>query len=167
MAPFLKMKPMPRTPGLFYRPKLTFTKQRLAGRGGTNAIGDIVLGRDHYGAAASAAEQLRLAVYHEKVHQFLTPKLQIFREFRAYAKQSGYKKSFILRYLEEALAETIAQCRMYGLGKEYIMKGLSFPLGAQYEITVAQLGTEVKGILLGPITVGGMVYNVYQSIRNK
>lgn len=44
---------------------------------------------------------------------------------------------------------------------------MKFPLGAKYEITVALLGTEVRGILLGPITVGGMVYNVYEGERTE
>jgi hypothetical protein len=88
-----------------------------------------------------------------------------FRDFRVYMKQSGYSKSFILRYLEEALAETYGQLRAYGFGKEQLIKGLKFPLGTQYEITVTQLADEARGILIGPITVGGMIYNVYQGAR--
>jgi hypothetical protein len=167
LAPFSQMKKLPRMAGLFYKPKLTFTKSRLAGDGRTNAAGDAVVGRDHYGAAARAAEQVRVTTYHEKVHQFLTPKLQIFRDIRVYLKQSAYQKSYILRYLEEALAETYAQCRMYGLGKEYILKGLKFPLGSHYEITVAQLAAELRGVVLGPIAVGAMTYLVAWSMRSE
>jgi hypothetical protein len=102
-----------------------------------------------------------LSLLHEKVHQFLTPKLQIFRGFRLKLSKEGYRNSFVLRYLEEALAETSAQLRLNGLGKQFILKGLRFPFDARYEITVAALKTEVKGILIGPITVGSMIYNVY------
>lgn len=110
---------------------------------------------------------MRFALYHETVHRFLTPKLQIFREFRIYLKQSGYMRSYILRYLEEALAETYAHLRTNGFSKEYVLKGLAFPIGDYYEIRVSLLGREAKGILLGPINVGGMVYNVYEGLRSE
>ncbi len=167
LAPVSQMNRLPRTAGLFHKPKLTFTKSTLAGQGRTNAGGDIVVGRDHYGNARKAAELVRVTVNHEKVHQFLTPNLQIFREIRVYLKQSGYQKSYILRYLEEALAETYAQCRVYGLGKEFILKGLKFPLGGHYEITVARLGAELRGIVLGPIIAGGMTYMVVYGLPDK
>jgi hypothetical protein len=165
LAPLSKMNKLPRTAGLFYKPKLTFTKKILAGDGRTNALGDAQVGRDHYGNAAKAAELVRVTANHEKVHQFLTPKLQIFRDIRVYLKQSGYQKSYILRYLEEALAETYAQCRVYGLGKEFILKGLKFPLGSHYEITIAQLGAELRGIVMGPIAAGGLTYMVAYGAR--
>jgi hypothetical protein len=47
------------------------------------------------------------------------------------------------------------------------LKGRAFPLGKQYEITIALLGQEAKGFMLGPITVGGMVYNVYEGLRSQ
>ena len=152
---------LPRSPGFFYSPKLVFTKAKWAGEGGTNVPGDIRLGCNFYGDASKAVENIKYAILHEKVHQFLTPKLQIFRGFRLKLSKEGYRNSFVLRYLEEALAETITQLRLNGLGKEFILKGLKFPFDARYEITVAALKTEIKGILIGPITVGGMLYNVY------
>lgn len=69
--------------------------------------------------------------------------------------------------MEEALAETYGQLRGYGLGKEQLLKGIKFPLGTKYEVTIAQLGAEVRGVLLGPITVGGMVYNVFEGDRTE
>lgn len=162
-----QMGKLPKSPGLFYKPKIRFRKDKLAGQGGTSAAGDTWMGRDHYGAGNAAAQEVRKAAYHEAMHRFLTPKLQIFREFRVYLKQSGYSKSYILRYLEEALCETWGQLRGSGFGKDEILAGLRFPLGTKYEITVTLLGEEVKGILLGPITVGGMIYNVYQGERTE
>ena len=155
---------LPKSPGLFYKPRLVFTRAKWAGEGGTNVPGDIRLGRNFFGDAGPAAEQVKYALYHEKVHQFLTPKLQIFRGFRVKLAREGYRNSFILRYLEEALAETVSQLRVNGLGTEYVLKGLKFPFGANYEITVTALATEGKGILIGPITVGGMIYHVYFGI---
>ena len=54
---------------------------------------------------------------------------------------------------------------MNGLGTEYVLKGLKFPFGSNYEITVSALASEGKGILIGPITVGGMIYLVYFGVR--
>jgi hypothetical protein len=156
---------LPKSPGLFYKPKLVFTRAKWAGEGGTNVAGDIRLGRDFFGDAGKAAEQVKYALYHEKVHQVLTPRLQIFRGFRVKLAREGYRNSFILRYLEEALAETVSQLRMNGLSAEYILKGLKFPFDGNYEITVTALVTEGKGILIGPITVGGMIYQVYFGAR--
>lgn len=82
-------------------------------------------------------------------------------------KQSGYRRSYILRYLEEALAETYAQLKMYGLGKEHFIKGIKFPLGAKYEISIVKMGEEAKGILVGPITIAGMVFEVYEGERTE
>lgn len=106
LKPLSQMTPLPRSSGLLYKPKIKFRKDKMAGQGGTNAAGDSWMGRDHYGAAATASKEVEVAAYHEAVHRFLTPKLQIFREFRVYVEQSGYSKSYVLRYLEEALAET-------------------------------------------------------------
>ena len=168
LAPLSKMGRLPRTPGLLYKPKLTFTNKKIAGEGRTNAAGDILLGRDRMGNTANkAAQQMRLAAHHEKVHQFLTPKLQVFREIPVYIKQNAYQKSYILRYLEEALAEVYSQCRVYGLGTQYILNGLKFPLGGYYEITIALLGTELRGIILGPIAAGGMTYLVAYGARTE
>jgi hypothetical protein len=162
-----QMGKLPRSAGPFYKPKIRFRKDKLAGQGATNAAGDTWIGRDHYGPGKAAAQEVRKAAYHEAMHRFLTPKLQIFREFRVYLKQSGYSKSYVLRYLEEALCEIWGQLRGSGFGKDEILAGLKFPLGTKYEITIALLGEEAKGILLGPITVGGMVYTVYQGERTE
>lgn len=98
LAPLSQMRPLPRTPGLLYKPKFMVTNKLLAGEGRTNAAGDIRLGRWHAGNAAGAAEGLRLAAYHERMHQLLTPRLQVFREMQVYFKQSGYQKSFTQRH---------------------------------------------------------------------
>ena len=113
------------------------------------------------GSGPRAIEGIRHTLYHEKVHQLLTPKLQIFREIQVYLRRSAYQRSYILRYLEEALAETVAMLRTQGLSRESIVQGLRFPIKKQYNISWALIGTEARGILYGPVTVEGLVYNVY------
>jgi hypothetical protein len=157
--------PLPSNPGLFYKPKLRFTNTKFAGEGGTNPVGDIRIGRT--GTGPQAIDAIREAIFHEKVHQFLAPKLQIFREIRIYAAQSGYRRSYILRYLEEAMAETIALLRSRGLSRGTLLQGLRFPIGPRYNISWALIGTEAKGILLGPVTVEGMVYNVFYDLDDE
>lgn len=94
------------------------------------------------------------------VHSFLTPKLQVLRNLRIVLSMNGYSKSFLLRYLEEALAETIAQVTIKGFRE--VFKGIAFPVKEGY-VTIVEMGSEAKGILLGPVVVSGMAMNVYYS----
>lgn len=149
----------PETPGsIFYKPKTTIVDSPFpAGKSGgvTNQWGDVTV------MVSKVTNEAAAALIHEKVHRFFTAKLQMFpklRQFRAVLKTNSYLKSYILRYLEEALAETIAQVRVNGW--ENLIVGLKFPLKEGY-VTVAKMGTEALGILLGPINVSGMVFNVY------
>jgi hypothetical protein len=66
----------------------------------------------------------------------------------------------LLRYVEEALCETYALIRMSGFSLKSLVEGIRFPIRDQYT-TIAAMGKETVGILLGPINVGGMTYNVY------
>jgi len=151
-----------------YRPKIKFTKSMGIGNGETSIYGDITIGRN-FDRTKMTAEEASHAVletiYHERVHQFIAAKFYLFRELRAYIHHSGYYKSYILRYLEEALAETIAQLRANGVSAQYILQGFRFPLGNGYQITYTALRHETAGILLGPVTVGGSMYNVYYGVQ--
>ncbi len=104
---------------------------------------------------------------HEQVHAALSPKLYFLRNLRAQMMTQGYSKSVILRYLEEAMAETYSQLRTKGLDMNTLITGITFPVNADYGITIAKAGTEVKGILFGPITVGGMIWNVWVNRKQK
>lgn len=143
------------------KPKLTFTRTLNFGTGKTHPLtGDIRIGRGaHFGNGTHA--ELLTTIYHEKVHQFFAPKMILLRELRIYIAQSGYRQSYILRYLEEAFAEVIALLRANGMTRENFLTGLKFPLQNNYEITITALASEAKGILLGPINAGGMLYNIY------
>ena len=113
-----------------------------AGAGATNAFGDVT-----YSTAGSLTSQ-QLARIHELVHSFLSPKLRPLRQFRAQLAMSGYTRSALLTYLEEALAETIAQLRVNGL--QGLTTGIRFPIANGY-ITLQQLACE--GAEIGTIVV--------------
>jgi hypothetical protein len=120
--------------------------------GYTSQWGDI-----HITSALTRAEQ-RATLYHELLHSKLTPKLYALRSLRVTI--SGYANSHLLRYLEEALCETYALLRANGFSKQMLLEGIRFPIVADYT-TVAALGMEAKGLPLGPVVVGGMIYNVF------
>lgn len=150
--------------GWRYRPTLKFTNELHAGSGSADFWGDIKIGRrydHHQKTSAEAAEDILITIYHEKVHQFLTPKFYLLRELRCFLNHSGYQRSFILRYMEEMLAETIALMRVKGISKENILAGLKFPLRDTYEITFTNIRQEIIGIFLGPVIVSGLTYYVY------
>jgi hypothetical protein len=70
----------------------------------------------------------------------------------------GYNRSYLLRYLEEALAQANALLRAKGLAGG--VEAMRFPVKNGY-VTVAKMRQEVAGLLLGPINVGGTMYNAY------
>nr|WP_154927602.1 hypothetical protein [Pantoea agglomerans] len=155
---------LPRNGGWRYTPKIKITKYRDVLQGGTKPWGDIEVGRNYYPGAMSKEDaylQMLSTLYHEQVHMAIAPKFYLLRELRVFMRQSAYNKSCILRYLEEALAETIGLLRARGMRREYIIEGFKFPLGNTYEITYTLLRHEAAGFLLGPVVVGGLMYNVW------
>lgn len=114
----------------------------------------------------STLKDIELTKFHEEFHRLLAPKFQLFpriRQIRAILKTNSYLKSYILRYVEEALAETTAQIRAKGFKWQEIWEGIKFPIGDEAYVTIAKMNVEAKGILLGPVNVGGMIYRVYLS----
>jgi hypothetical protein len=105
----------------------------------------------------SFAEQ-RATLYHEWVHRILSPRVGPLRQLRARLRASGYWRSALLRYLEEAMAESYGQLRAYGFGS--VLKGISFPISGGY-VTLSELGAE--GVAIGNILVGGTVFQVVVS----
>ena len=140
-----------------YKPTTTGDPTLPAGTGWTMPDGDIT-----YSTAGTDADRA-LVLYHEQVHQFLTPKLQEFRSFRVNLRMDGYQKSQLLRYLEEALAESYAQLRVNGV--KGLPAGIRFPVASgAYQLTVSGILREaaiVGGVYVGAITVGGIVAYVY------
>jgi len=87
----------------------------------------------------SRAEQLS-TLRHESVHAFFSPRGNgAVARFRQNLGQSGYDNSQLLRFTEEAIAETV--------GSGSLRQGLLHPLRNGYGITGAGLATE--GALLG------------------
>lgn len=158
----------PRNAGWRYRPKIRFTNRLDAGTGSTNMWGDITIGRRgsySHKSAKVASNDVLTAIYHERVHSFVAPKFYLLRELRAFLRTSAYNKSYIMRYLEEALAETVGLMRANGMSSQYIIDGFKFPLRLNYEITFTALRHEAAGVLLGPVIVGGIMYNVYYGVQ--
>ena len=98
-------------------------------------------------------------MYHERVHQRLTQAFSLLGRPALYLQMGAYKRSFILRYIEEA-AETYSLMRVGGARSGEI-SGFSFPLNGNYGVTLARMRNEARGILLGPVTVGGAAYHAY------
>jgi hypothetical protein len=135
--------------GLLRKPTVTGDPSLPAGQGATSAFGDV-----RYSTAGTATEQ-QLARLHELVHSFLSPRLALFRTFRARLAISAYTRSAILRYLEESLAESFAQIRVNGLA--HLLTGIRFPINSGY-LTLQQLACE--GAELGKIVFGTERFSV-------
>ena len=139
---------------MFYKPTIQKGRAQFGEAGFTSEWGDI-----HITSSLPLIEK-RLTLYHELVHSVLSPKLYLFRNFRATVSQNGYASSHLLRYLEELMCETYALLRVHGFARKNLIDGVVFPIRGQYT-TVAAMGKEAVGLLLGPINVGGMIYQVY------
>ncbi|HET9957435.1 MAG TPA: hypothetical protein VFQ61_23210 [Polyangiaceae bacterium] len=114
----------PRNAPLRYKPSIRQDPTQVAGAGYTTMWGDIVV--SSLGSAADRA----VVLLHEKVHQFLAPKLYILREYRASNRYASYTRSSLYRYIEEALAETIAQVGVNGM--KQFFSGIRFPVQSGY-----------------------------------
>ena len=90
------------------------------------------------------------------MHSFLTPRLQFLRELRIQLRDGAYQRSYIFRYLEEALAEAYGRHGTVGDAP----KAIRFPVDKGY-VTLAKMGQEAAGTVQGSINVGGTIYRVY------
>jgi hypothetical protein len=121
--------------------------------GGTTEYGVILVSRDQ-----SLTEQ-RITLFHELVHRYFSPRTGPLRQIRAELRIAAYRRSALLRYLEEALAEGYAQLRVHGLARAFAV--YRFPLQGGY-VTVSQMASEGRAI--GTITLGGALFKVSISI---
>jgi hypothetical protein len=117
--------------------------------GSTNAYGVIEVARNQ-----SLTGQ-RLALLHELVHRYFSPRTGPLRKIRAEFNMSAYSRSTFLRYLEEALAEGYAQLRAHGLSRA--LGAYRFPVTNGY-VTVSALVSE--GVAIGTIILGGCLFHV-------
>lgn len=158
---------MPRTgPTRMYPAEIVYTRTRPVGRGGTRPDNLATIGRqfspEHFPLTA-AVRNLKKAVYHERFHQRWTQAYSLLGRPALYAKMGAYKRSFILRYISEAAAETWALARVGGVRAGEVA-GYRFPINEIYDITLVQLGAEAKGILLGPVIVGGIYFQAWYGL---
>ena len=159
----IKAGPAPKfTKGAKSKPPLKSTRSEPAGSGYTTAWGEIVISR-----LGSKADR-RLVALHENVHRILTPKLKILRRFRISNRSSSYSRSPLSRYLEEALAEVVAQVGVNGF--KSVFKGIAFPVQNGYVTIlrpVVRAGErispflpELGGLVSGGFIVGGQTYKI-------
>jgi hypothetical protein len=140
--------PPPPGAGALYKPTISRPMTLPGGAlGETDWYGNISVTR------LQSIEEQRLTLYHEWVHSVLSPRLRYLQQLRAGIRASAYWRSALLRYLEEALAESYAQLKVRGI--EYAWKGVTFPIGlpGQGYVTVSELVSE--GTAIGNIVLGG------------
>lgn len=100
-------------------------------------------------------QQREMTLFHEQVHSWLSPKFMLMRDIRAKFGIGAYKLSHLIRYTEEAMAETHAQLRTHGFSG--VIDGLLYPVNEGY-VKVWRVVTEAA---IGTIIVGGTTYGVY------
>ncbi|PVB62236.1 hypothetical protein [Labrenzia sp. 011] len=153
-----------RTPGLRYKPTVRTSSRLAAGEGSTTMWGNIVV------SIRGSANDQRIVLLHEKVHQFLTPKLYLLRQFRVESRAGSYMRSSLSRYLEEALAETVAQIGVNGFRQFFA--GIKFPVQQGYvylvrgggynaAFTGSGLLTETAGLIASGILIEGIEFEIW------
>jgi hypothetical protein len=140
-----------------YVPDLIVGGRRVLGV--TNSYGDMEI------SLAQPMGERFITSLHEQVHSFLSPKFFLFRDARAALRDWGYQNVLLLRYLEEAIAETCGQCRAAdGVNLERILIGVTFPYRGGY-VRISRADVAILGgcALIGYIMVRGTRFGVYQS----
>jgi hypothetical protein len=144
--------PPPKTPGIRYKPTVRESLSLPAGEGRTSLWGDIAV------STHSSADDRAVILLHERVHQFLVPKLYVLREYRVNNRASSYLRSSLYRYIEEALAETIAQVGVYGIRQ--FLTGIRFPVKSGYMFLIQGGGHYPYFTGSGAITeAAGLLFN--------
>jgi len=116
--------PPPRMPGIRYKPTVTKSASLSAGEGSTSVWGDIEV------SMRGSASERKIVLLHERIHRLLTPKLYLLRNVRVENRTTSYFRSSLSRYLEEALAETVAQVGVNGIRSFFV--GIRFPVQSGY-----------------------------------
>ena len=143
----IAVKPPP-PPGV--RSTVTYADVDARYYGWADAYGDIVVN------TRFSPEEQQITLDHESVHAFFSPKLGPFRQIRARLARSGYNRSPLLRYLEEAMAESYAQMRATGF--KGIITGVKFPMKNGY--LSAQQTQVMFGTFLGIVQVNGQMLHL-------
>ncbi len=149
--------PPPPAPGTV--PVIEF--RPIVDRGQTSPYGHIIID------SKLDAEEAKITLDHELVHRFFSPKFGPFRQLRAQVRISGYLRSAMLQYLEEALAESYAQVKALGFKSEGfdakgagrgVKIGVRWPISGGY-LTI-QEASVIRGLFVGVIVVEGQILHV-------
>jgi hypothetical protein len=144
-----KVGPDPEAGRLWSRPGIASDPSLPAGEGSTSPFGEVKL--SPHGTASDQA----LVRAHEMVHRLLTPRFGVLRTFRVQLRMAGYTRSALLVYVEEALAETVAQLRVNGLSGA--LQGIKFPVANGY-VSVSSVMSE--GAAIGTVSVETQFFTV-------
>lgn len=139
----------PEAGSLWSKPGIKSEPNLPAGEGSTSPFGEVKLS-----PAGSATEQA-LVRAHELVHRFLTPRFGVLRTFRVQLRMSSYLRSSLIRYLEEAIAETVAQLRVNGF--KGVLDGVRFPVQNGYMLITDMVS---EGAAIGTIAAEGQFFSV-------
>lgn len=134
---------------LWSKPGIESDPDLPAGWGSTSAFGEVRI--SPHGPDTEQA----LVRAHELVHRFLRPRFGVLRTFRARLNMSGYLRSALLQYLEEAIAETVAQLKVIGING--LLVGIKYPIANGYMV-ISDLVCE--GAAIGTIAAGTQYFSV-------
>lgn len=144
------------------------TPTLAAGAGETSFWGNVTF------STLGTLQDQRLALLHERVHQFLAPKLYFMRTVRVQGRIDSYFCSSLYRWFEETLAETFARMRVLGANPQQAWQGISFPVrqgyvlltrGGGFDAGMAGRGLLPEGAaLLARGTVLGVPWVAYHTL---
>jgi hypothetical protein len=123
-----------------------FGATKRGGLGGADALGNITI------KAGLVGKDLLETLLHEGVHQFFSPR-GFLVNVRAKIGMWGYRNSHLIKYMEEAMAETV--------GTGSLRAGLAFPVTHGY-VTTPRVVVEAL-VYLG--IVGGGAYATYSAVQ--
>ncbi len=144
-----------------YSPQVTADASLKPGEGATDKYGNVTF------SPHGTKQQVALAKAHESVHSFLSPKtMNALRDVRADIGMAAYAKSNALRYIEEAAAETYAQCKVNGMSFKSVATGVKFPVTNGYVKLMPHVDKDtlklepgvLPEVVLGVVVVAGIAY---------
>jgi hypothetical protein len=146
-----EVPPDPEAGRIWSRPGIVEDPAYESGQGKTFEFGEV-----HYSPHGSLTQRA-LGRIHELGHRFLIPRFIALRTLRVRLNVAGYERLALLRYLEEALVETVAQVGARGLKYLRVRRGITFPVRLGY-VTLGQMKRE--GALIGTIIVANEFFFV-------
>jgi hypothetical protein len=144
-----RVGPDPESGRIWSKPGIKSDPTLSAGEGSTSPFGEVKL------SPHGSVNEQALVRAHELVHRFLTPRFGVLRTFRVQLAMSAYLRSAFLQYVEEAIAETVAQLRVNGFSG--FLEGVKFPVANGY-VTITDLVSE--GATIGTISAGTQFFTV-------